>query len=76
MFYGVLGPSQYLLHRVIRQRFQPQFLYLLELLGVGKGGVVLVVVIQTKQGKDLVDGIDVVTRRGLMLAVSLPRRCR
>lgn len=74
VFYGVLCPFEYVLHRVIGQGVQPEFLDLLDLLGIGKCGVVLVVVIQSEQGKDLVDGLDM--RRGVTVAtISLPMRC-
>ena len=76
VFDGVLGAFQDLLHRVVRQRFQPQLLDLLELLRVWKGRVILIVVIQSEQGEDLVDGLYMGFRGGLAGGVSLPTRCR
>ncbi len=78
---GVLGALQDLLYRVIRQRIQPQFLDLPQLLRVGISGIVLVVVVQPEQGEDLVDRLDPGFRRGPLaatglLAPSLPRMCR
>ena len=57
MLNGVLCPFEYLLYRVINQRVQPQPLDLIDLLRIGIGGVVLVVIVQAKQGEDLVDSI-------------------
>ncbi|RLQ22248.1 hypothetical protein DWB85_08135 [Seongchinamella sediminis] len=72
---SVFGALEDLFHREIRQRFQPKFLDLLELAGVRVGGVVLVVVVEAKQGKDLVDGLDVAfTGRAFLL--SSPSWCR
>ena len=53
---------------------------LLDLLGVGKGGVILVVVIESKQGKDLIDGLNPRFRCSFTAAVglfaaTLPRMC-
>lgn len=78
MLYGVLGALEHLLYRVVGQRLQPQFLDLLELLGVRVGGVVLVVVIQAKQGKNLVDRLyaGLCVRFAPAVLFSLPRRCR
>lgn len=76
---GVAGAAQHLLHRVVSQGLQPQLLDLLELLGVRVGGVVLVVIIQPKQGKDLIEGLNVgVRNRAAPFGPlpSLPRRCR
>ena len=73
---GVLGALENLLYRVVRQRVQPQFLDLLELLRVGKGGVVLVVIVQPEQGENLVDRLYPGFQGGPALGPSLPRRCR
>ena len=73
---GVLGAIEDLRYRIVRQRIQPQLLDLLELFGVGEGGVVLVVVVQPEQGEDLVDRLNPGFRGRLALAPSLPRRCR
>ena len=78
VFYGVLGPLEYLLSGVVRHRIQPQFFDLLELLCIRVGRIILVVVVQSEQGKDLVDGLYACFRRGAAIAAlsSLPRRCR
>ncbi len=73
---GVLGALENLLYRVVRQRVQPQFLDLLELLRVGKGGVVLVVIVQPEQGENLVDRLYPGFLGGPAFGPSLPRRCR
>ena len=81
MLDGVLRALENLFYGVIRERVEPEFLDLLDLLGVWKSGVVLVVVVQPEQGENLVDGLYA----GLLgrlappcggLAPSLPRRCR
>lgn len=71
---GVAGTQKDLLHRVIRQRFQPEFLDLAELRGIGESRVVLVVVVQPEQGEYLIDGLDA---RVAVLALPIipPRRC-
>ena len=73
---GVACTAQNLLNRVIRQRFQPELLDLLELLGVGVRRVVLVVVVQPEQGENLIDRLDVAIAGGSAAGVSRPRRCR
>ena len=74
VFDDVAGALENLLHGVDGQGVQPQFLDLLELTRVGKGGVVLVVIIQPEQGKYLVDRLDQLIRwRG---GLTWPRRCR
>ena len=73
MLDGVFGPLEDLFHRVVGQRLQPELLDLFELLTVRVGGIVLVVVVQPEQRKDLVNGLDMRFQRGLF---SLPRRCR
>lgn len=75
MLYGVLGAFENLLHWQFCQCVQPQLLDLLELGLVGVGGVILVMVIQPKQGEDLVNGLDVTFIRGLP-CVSWPSWCR
>ena len=76
MLNGVFCPLQYLLHRVICQRVQPQLLDLINLLRIGIGRVVLVVIVQAKQGKDLVDSLYMRLGSRSAAALSLPRRCR
>lgn len=76
MLDGVLGALEYLLYRVIRQCVQPQFLDLLELLRIGEGGVVLVVIVQPEQGENLVDRLYPGFLVWPALGPSLPRRCR
>ena len=73
---SVLRALEDLLHRVVRQRLQPELLDLLQLLRVRVGCVVLVVVVEAEQGEDLVDRLDVGLRGGLPGSVSPPRRCR
>lgn len=73
---GVAGAAQDLLNRIVRKGFQPQFLDLLELFGVGVGRVILVVVVQPEQGKNLVDGFDMGIAGGPTAGISRPRRCR
>ena len=74
----VAGAAQDLFHRVVAQRVQPQLFDLLELLGIRVGRIILVVVVQSEQGKDLVDGLYACFRCGAAVAAlsSLPRRCR
>lgn len=76
MLDGVLGALEYLLYRVVRQRVQPQFLDLLELLRIGESGVVLVVIIQPEQRENLVDRLYPGFLVGPAFGPSLPRRCR
>ncbi len=76
MLDGMLGALEYLLYGVICQRVQPQFLDLLELLCVGEGSVVLVVVVQPEQGENLVDRLYPGFGGGPAPGASLPRRCR
>lgn len=76
MLDGVLGALEYLFDGVVRQCVQPQFLDLLELLRVGEGGVVLVVIVQPEQGKNLVDRLYPGFLVGPAFGPSLPRRCR
>ncbi len=73
---GVAGAAQDLLDRIVREGFQPQLLDLFELFGVGVGRVILVVVVQPEQGKDLVDGFDMAIAGRPAAGVSRPRRCR
>ncbi len=73
---GMAGAAQNLFNRIVRKGFQPQLLDLLELLGVGVGRVILVVVVQPKQGKDLVDGFDMGVAGRPTAGISRPRRCR
>ena len=72
---GMFGPLEDLLNRQLGEGIQPQLLDLLELGLVRVGGVILVVVIQPKQGKDLVDGLYVALV-GRLLRVSSPSWCR
>ena len=76
MLNGVFCPLEYLLHRVICQRVQPQLLDLIDLLRIGIGGVVLVVIVQPEQGKDLVDGLYMRLGSRSAATFSLPRKCR
>ena len=73
---GVPGALQNLLHRVVGQGIQPQLFDLLELLRIGKGGVVLIVVIQPEQGEDLVNCLYMGFCRQPAAGFSLPTRCR
>lgn len=75
VFDGVFGALEDLLYGEVRQGFQPQLLDLAELAGVRIGGVVLVVIIEAKQGEDLVDGLDV-SLAGWTFWFSLPSWCR
>ena len=75
VFDGVLGALENLFYREICQGIQPQLLDLVELAGIRVGGVVLVVIVQTEQGKDLVDGINVAFSC-LAPALSWPSWCR
>lgn len=73
--YGPLRTVQYLRRRELRQRFEPKLFRLPKLLGITKGRVVLVVIVQPEEGEDLVDGLDQ-RAIGLGTGFSLPRKCR
>jgi len=62
--YGAFRAAQNGLGAEVGQGFRPQFFRLGEQLGIAEGGVILVVVVDTKQGKNLVDGIDQVAAQG------------
>ena len=76
MFDGVSGALENMFHRIVRERLQPQFLDLAQLLCVREGGVVLVVVVQPEQREYLVERFDM--RLGCQPAsgLTLPRTCR
>ena len=76
VFDGMLRPPQYLLYGVVCQGLQPQFLDLLELLCIRVGGVILVVVIEAEQGKDLVDRLNMRLRALPAAWLSRPSWCR
>ncbi len=75
MLDGVPGALENLLNGQFCQGVQPQLLDLLELGLVRVGGVILIVVVQAKQGEDLVDGLNVALIGG-PLCVSSPSWCR
>lgn len=77
-FYCDLGPLKDLRGGVVAQGFKPEFFDLPQLLRLAEGRVVLVVVIETKQRKDLINGLDQggVLAASLSAAFSRPRRCR
>lgn len=79
----MLGAFQDLLYRVIRQCLKPQLLDLVELFAIGVRSVVLVVVVEAKEGKNLIDRLDMFFARFMLprgmaggVFFSLPRRCR
>ena len=76
VFDGVLRTPQNLFHGVIGQGFQPQLFDLLELFGIRIGSVILVVIIETKQGEDLVDRLYMRLCNRLASLVSRPSWCR
>lgn len=81
---GMAGTAQDLFHRVFSQGLQPQLLDLAQLLGIRVGGVILIVVIQAKQGEDLVDCLNMGGIRGSAFSAVVlcggffiaPRMCR
>jgi len=73
---SVSGALENMFHRIVRERFQPQFLDLAQLLCVREGGVVLVVVVQPEQGEYLVDCFDMRLCRLPAARFTLPMRCR
>jgi hypothetical protein len=74
VFNGMFSALEDLFHGKVCQGFQPELLDLVELLGIRKGCVILIVVVQPKQGEDLIDrlGMGCAIRRG---GVIWPRRC-
>ena len=75
---GVAGPAQNLFHRVLTEGVEPELLDLTQLLGIRVGGIILVVVVQSEQGEDLVDRLDMrgVRAGAFRRAFTLPRMCR
>ena len=71
---SVLGPLENLLDRDLRQSIKPQPLDLNQLCFIGVSGVILVVIIQAEQGKDLIKCLDMTLccRPGRF---TWPRRC-
>ena len=61
--------------RIGLKRVQPESLYLLHLLGGGPGRLILIVIIETKQREDLIDGLYQL-RVGGFQCLSWPRWCR
>ncbi len=76
MFDSVSGALENMFHRIVRERLQPQFLDLAQLLCIREGGVVLVVVVQPEQGEYLVDRFDMRLCRLPAARFTLPMRCR
>lgn len=76
VFNGVPGTLENMFYRVVRQRLQPQLLDLVELLCTRVGRVILVVVVQAKQRKNLVQRFDMRLCCWLAPVLSLPTRCR
>ncbi len=63
MFDRVPGALEDMFHRIVRERLQPQFFNLAQLLCIRKGSVVLVVVIQPEQSEYLVERFNMCLRR-------------
>lgn len=67
-----------------RQSFQPQLFGLVEQFRIAEGGVILIVIVDTEQGKDLIDYINPLRRcidismgiSASWLSVSWPSFCR
>ena len=76
VFDGVPGAFEDMFHRVVRERLQPQFLDLPQLLRVRERGVVLVVVVEPEQGEYLVQSFDMPLGSQAAVTVTRPRRCR
>ncbi len=72
----MFGAAKNLLNGVVHQRLQPQLFNLVYLGIVRVGRVVLIVIIEPEQGKDLIDCLNPGFRGGLSLGLSLPMRCR
>ncbi len=71
---SVLRPLENLFDRDLRQSIKPQPLDLNQLCFIGVSGVILVVIIQAEQGKDLIKCLDMTLccRPG---GFTWPRRC-
>ena len=76
VFNSVFRALENLLHGVVRERFQPQFFDLFQLFRIREGCIVLIVIVQAKQGKDLIDRLDMGFCRQGATWLILPRRCR
>ena len=61
--------------RIGLERVQPESLHLLDLFGIWPSGIVLVVIIETKQREDLIDGLYQLRVEGLR-CLSWPNWCR
>ncbi len=76
MFDRVPGTLENMFNGIVRERLQPQFFYLAQLLGVREGGVVLVVVVKAEQREYLVQRFDMRLGRQPASGLTLPRTCR
>lgn len=57
-FNASFGCEQNYIYRLVAKAVQPEFFDLVELLGLAESAVVLIVVVQTKQCKNLIDGVN------------------
>ena len=77
VFDGMLCSAQDHDRRVFIESFEPQALDLLDLLGIAPSRVILVVVVETKQGKNLIKGLDELrVRTRAFFLFSWPSWCR
>ncbi len=72
----VSGTFENMFYGIVRERLQPQFFNLAQLLGIREGSVILIVVVQPEQGKYLVERIDMRLGRQPAARLTLPRTCR